>query len=45
MIDANWNGWGCWMFGFIWHSRRAPQAWVFRWIVSLGPFDLRWRLR
>jgi hypothetical protein len=45
VIVGYWHGWAHWLFGFQWFSRRRPQCWVFRWIVALGPYDIRWRIR
>lgn len=44
MIAFFWYGWTCWLFGFEYFPKRAPQAWAYRWRLALGPFDIRWRL-
>jgi hypothetical protein len=43
MVAFYWHGWAHWMFGFEYLPKRAGIAWAFRWILGLGPCDLRWR--
>jgi hypothetical protein len=42
MVAFYWHGWRHWLFGVQWFQR-GQAAWIFRWILSLGPFDVRWR--
>ena len=45
MIVCHWHGWRHWMIGMSWNTNKSPKCWVFRWIVALGPFDIRWLAR